>query len=87
VWWSPQLLFNKPGWLKEKRGADVSSATHWLPIITFWQVSGDMMFSTGVPDNHGHKYGMMPTDAWSYVVPPDGWTTQQTQALKAFLSS
>jgi uncharacterized membrane protein len=87
VWWSPQLLFNQPDWLSEKRGADVNTATHWLPIITFWQVSGDMMFSTGVPDNHGHKYGMMPTDAWSYVAPPDGWTSQKTQDLKKFISS
>jgi uncharacterized membrane protein len=87
VWWSPNLLFNEPDWLTEKRGADVNTATRWLPIITFWQVSGDMMFSTGVPDNHGHKYGMMPTDAWAYVAPPDGWTPQKTQDLKKFISS
>ncbi|MBX4188962.1 alpha/beta hydrolase, partial [Candidatus Saccharibacteria bacterium] len=85
VWWSPALLFHKPDWLKEPRGADVSTKTHWLPIITFWEVSGDMVFSTGVPDGHGHKYGTMPTDAWSYVAPPDGWTPQKTQALKAAL--
>ncbi len=86
VWWSPNLIFNKPDWLKEKRGADVSSATRWLPFITFFQVSGDMVFSTGVPDNHGHKYGVLPTDAWAYVAPPEGWTAQKTQALKTELS-
>jgi uncharacterized membrane protein len=86
VWWSPSLLFTKPDWLKQPRGYDVSSKTHWLPIITFWQVSGDMVFSTGVPDGHGHKYGKLPTDAWSYVAPPDGWTPAKTQALKAELS-
>jgi uncharacterized membrane protein len=85
VWWSPSLLYSKPDWLKEKRGTDVSSKTHWLPIITFWQVSGDMVFSTGVPDGHGHKYGKLPTDAWSYVAPSDGWTQQKTQALKTEL--
>lgn len=86
VWWSPNLILHQPDWLKEKRGADVSSATRWLPFITFWQVTGDMVFSTGVPDNHGHKYGLLPTDAWSYVAPPEGWTAEKTQALKAELS-
>jgi uncharacterized membrane protein len=85
VWWSPSLLFHKPDWLSEPRGADVSTKTRWLPIITFWGVSGDMVFSTGVPDGHGHKYGKLPTDAWSYVAPPEGWTPQKTQALKAEL--
>jgi uncharacterized membrane protein len=85
VWWSPSLLFHKPDWLSEPRGADVSSKTRWLPIITFWGVSGDMVFSTGVPDGHGHKYGKLPTDAWSYVAPPPGWTPQKTQALKTEL--
>jgi uncharacterized membrane protein len=85
VWWSPNLLFHKPDWLGEPRGSDVSGQTVWLPIISFWQISGDMVFSTGVPDGHGHKYGKLPTDAWSYVAPPEGWTPQKTQALKAEL--
>lgn len=86
VWWSPSLILNKPDWLSESRGADVSSATRWFPIITFWQVTGDMVFSTGVPDGHGHKYGKLPTDAWSYVAPPEGWTQQKTDALKKQLT-
>jgi len=86
VWWSPHLLFDKPDWLEEKPGADVNPDMVWLPFITFWQVSGDMAFSTGVPDNHGHKYGTMPTAAWSYVAAPDGWTTQQTEKLRTFLA-
>jgi uncharacterized membrane protein len=86
VWWSPHLLYSKPDWLKEPRGADVSSNVHWLPIITFWGVSGDMVFSTGVPDGHGHKYGKMPAEAWSYVAPPAGWTQDQTAALKSALN-
>ncbi|MEV6401176.1 alpha/beta-hydrolase family protein, partial [Streptomyces sp. NPDC051907] len=26
----------------------------WLPFVTFWQVTADLPFSTGVPDGHGH---------------------------------
>lgn len=86
VWWSPNLIFHKPDWLSEKRGADVSPHTMWLPVVSFWQVSGDMMFSTGVPDNHGHKYGVMPTVAWSQVAPPAGWTSQRTTDLVNYLT-
>jgi uncharacterized membrane protein len=45
-----------------------------------------MVFSTGVPDGHGHKYGTMPTEAWSYVAPSSGWTAEKTQALRNLLS-
>jgi uncharacterized membrane protein len=86
VWWTPSLIFNKPDWLREPRGADVSQKTKWIPIITFWGVTGDMVFSTGVPDGHGHKYGKLPTDAWSFVAPPSNWSIQKTEDLKAELS-
>jgi uncharacterized membrane protein len=46
-----------------------------------------MVFSTGVPDGHGHKYGKLPADARSYVAPPDGWNQQKTEALKIELSN
>jgi uncharacterized membrane protein len=81
VWWSPSLILHKPDWLSEPRGSDVSNKTMWFPFITFWDVSGDMVFSTGVPDGHGHKYGKMPTEAWGYVAPPTGWTSQKTESL------
>lgn len=86
VWWSPSLMYQKPDWLSEPRGADVSPRTHWIPIVTFLTVSGDMVFSTDAPDGHGHKYGKLPTDAWSYVAPPEGWTKTKTESLKAELS-
>lgn len=82
VWWSPHLLYSKPDWLSEPRGHDVSNKVFWLPIITFWNVTGDMVFSTEVPDGHGHKYGRLPTEAWGVVAPSDGWTEEKTQALK-----
>jgi uncharacterized membrane protein len=86
VWWSPKLLFSQSDWLTETRGKDVSPATRWIPIVTFWQVTGDMVFSTGVPDNHGHKYGTLPTEAWAQVIPPEGWTAERTDELRELLS-
>ena len=70
VWWSPDLLLHQPDWLREPRGADVLPATQWLPWVTFWQVTADMVYSTGVPDGHGHVYKREYVDAWAAVTQP-----------------
>ncbi|MEV6399937.1 alpha/beta-hydrolase family protein, partial [Streptomyces sp. NPDC051907] len=54
VWWSPELLLSEPDWIGEAPGDDVLEAMVWLPFVTFWQVTADLPFSTGVPDGHGH---------------------------------
>jgi uncharacterized membrane protein len=81
VWWSPRLMVSRPDWLEEPRGADVLPAMRWLPFVTFWQVTADMAFSTGVPSGHGHRYGDAMVTAWASLVPPDGWTTDRSDAL------
>ncbi len=85
VWWSPNLLLHAPDWLREPRGADVSPSMRWLPWVTFWQVSADLAFSTGVPDGHGHVYKAEYVDAWAAVAQPDGWTTQDTGHLREII--
>lgn len=74
TWWSPDLLFNEPDWLREPRGEDVLSSTRWLPIVTFLQVSADMAVSTDVPEGHGHKYISEIPRAWAKILEPAGWT-------------
>jgi uncharacterized membrane protein len=81
VWWGPKLMVSKPDWLKQPRGKDVLPATRWIPFVTFWQVTADMAFSTGVPAGHGHSYGTQPVAAWAVIVPPPGWTTQRSEDL------
>ena len=56
VWWSPQLIFSEPDWISEPPGKDVLKSMLWLPFVTFWEVTADLPFSTGVPAGHGHKY-------------------------------
>ena len=86
VWWSPNLLLHRPDWLSEPRGADVSPSMRWLPWITFWQVSADLAFSTGVPPGHGHVYKQEYVDAWAAVAQPDGWTADDTTRLRAIIA-
>ncbi len=81
VWWSPDLLFQKPDWLREKRGPDVLSQTRWIPVITFLQASADMAVADGVPAGHGHRYGTTVADGWVAILQPEGWTAQQTARL------
>jgi len=74
VWWSPKLLLQRPDWLKEPRGPDVSPAMHWYPLVTWLQVTVDQFFGVVVPQGHGHNYASQMVQAWSYVVPPPDWT-------------
>ena len=87
VWWSPKLLFDRPDWLGESKGNDVSRHMHWIPVLTFLQVSIDQFFGTTVPDGHGHSYGGEPAEAWSYILPPTYWSEQKTQNLRTILDA
>lgn len=87
VWWRPRLLVQSPEWLDSPRGPDVSKDMRWFPFITFWQVTADMCFSTGVPAGHGHSYGSNVVDGWLAVLAPKGWTAQDTARLKQVLDT
>jgi uncharacterized membrane protein len=82
VWWSPRLILNRPDWLRGERGPDVSQSTVWLPFVTFWQVTADMAFATGVPDGHGHSYRADYVNGWADVAQPPGWTDADTARLR-----
>ncbi|WP_369803940.1 alpha/beta hydrolase [Mycobacterium sp. 1274761.0] len=85
VWWSADLLFNRPDWLREPPGRDRSPVMRWYPIITFWQVAADMTNASSVPGGHGHNYGEYVLDGWAAVAPPDGWTHQDTDRVRSVL--
>ncbi|MBM7367873.1 alpha/beta hydrolase [Gordonia hydrophobica] len=87
VWWSPDLLFSKPGWLSEPAGADRAPAVRWYPIVTFWQVSADLGNAAGVPDGHGHNYGTVILDGWIAVTQPAGWTDADTARVRQALEA
>lgn len=86
-WWTPDLLFAKPDWLREPRGYDVSRRMEWIPVVTFLQVSADMAVAVDVPDGHGHVYVKNVADAWAAILQPPGWTPEMTAKLRPMLSS
>ncbi|ODQ87580.1 alpha/beta hydrolase [Mycolicibacterium flavescens] len=87
AWWSPDLLFSEPDWLKEPRGYDVLGRVQWIPVVTFLQVSADMAVAVDVPDGHGHVYVKDVADGWAAVLQPPGWTPEKTQRLRPLLSN
>jgi uncharacterized membrane protein len=85
VWWSPHLIFSRPDWLSEPPGKDVLKAMLWTPFITFWQVTADLPFSTGVPEGHGHKYTSEYVDGFNTVM-RTGLTSQELASLRGIIA-
>lgn len=77
VWWSPRLVRDQPEWLRERAGADRSSAMHWMPCITFFQVSADLPRAVNVPHGHGHHYGTEILDGLALVSHDDSFTAER----------
>lgn len=71
VWWSPELLYREPDWLREKAGRDVSPALDWVGFVTFWQIASDMPLSVDLPPGHGHEYKDEMVPIWAAVLDHD----------------
>jgi uncharacterized membrane protein len=81
VWWTPSLLWSEPAWLRQPRARDVSSAVHWYPVVTFWQVTCDLIAASGPPPGYGHTYGPELIGGWDALLHPPRWTDADTAKL------
>jgi uncharacterized membrane protein len=82
VWWSPQLLLRRPDWLREPRAPDVLTDVHWFPIVTFVQVTVDLLNGYAIDlDGYGHRYGGVILDAWLAIAPPPDWDEADRAAI------
>ncbi|TQF75245.1 hypothetical protein FK531_02110 [Rhodococcus spelaei] len=86
TWWSFDLLLHQPDWLREPLGADVDPGMRWIPFVTFWQVTMDMVFSADVPAGHGHTFGPDAANMWAAILHPEGWTDADTEHVRAVLA-
>ncbi len=87
TWWSTDLLLRRPDWLSEPRGADVLPEMVWIPFVTFWQVTADMVEPVPVPSGHGHSFTAQYVDGWAQVIQPAGWTAQKSADLQRIILS
>lgn len=81
TWWSFDLLLRRPDWLREPLGPDVDPGMRWLPFVTFWQVTLDMIFSAEVPYGYGHAFGPDAAELWVDILNPPDWDAAKTQRI------
>jgi uncharacterized membrane protein len=87
VWWSPHLIFSEPDWIGEAPGQDVLAGMIWIPFVTFWQVTADLPFATGVPAGHGHKYTSEYVDGFNAIMQPAGVTSAELTELRKIIAA
>jgi uncharacterized membrane protein len=87
TFFSPDIAWLEPDWMREPRGPDVSPDLRWFPIVTMLQLAADMVVGTA-PKGFGHEYAPEHyIDAWLALTEPDGWTTSDVERLKDFFRS
>lgn len=86
VWWTPQLILRQPDWLREPRGEDVLGDIRWFPVVTFVQLTVDLLNGYTVDtEGYGHRYGDVTIDAWLAVAPPEDWDDADRPAIESVL--
>lgn len=81
--YEPTALWRKPAWLAPPTGPDVSPDFVWLPIVTFLQITFDVMFAVVPPAGHGHVYAFPDyVHAWSDLTGAPGWTPEGLERLR-----
>ncbi|WP_240968612.1 alpha/beta hydrolase [Streptomyces sp. HNM0575] len=86
VWWSWDLAIERPRWLREPLGPDITKEVGWFPFVTFWQTTVDLAVSYEVDAPHGHRYGTGSVEAWIAVAPPaQGWKAADYHRLKHYM--
>lgn len=82
VWWSPDLLLERPDWAVEDDGTGRGPRMDWWPLVTFWQLTFDLANSKSVPDGNGHNYDALTLDGWVAVAAPVGWDESDTARVR-----
>nr|WP_245544842.1 alpha/beta hydrolase [Nakamurella multipartita] len=86
VWLSPDLILHRPDWLVEPAGPDVTDEMIWIPFVTFWQVTLDMLEPVDTPPGHGHTYTLEFVEGWASVLEPPNWSPAKSEELRALLT-
>ena len=84
VYWSWDLLFNRPEWIDRPLGPGVNTHLTYSWILTCLQVGMDLV-SGGEPPEVGHNYIDASGPAIALTINPPGWTTEKTIAMQQAL--
>jgi uncharacterized membrane protein len=84
TFYDPRSLWRRPDWMTHPRGPDVSADVTWIPVVTFLQLTIDLMTAVKPPIGYGHVYAFDHyLDAWAALTDAPGWTAAELAALKA----
>lgn len=62
------LAWREPDWMRERAGTDVNASLRWWPLVTWFQISTDMLTSLDTPAGHGHIYEDELVPLWAAVL-------------------
>lgn len=85
AFWSVDALWWPPPWMNQPRGFDVPDNIRWFPIVSGVQAAGDLFDQLGPPPGFGHDYSGEYVRGWVNVLPPDGWTSADTERLEKLI--
>jgi len=87
VWWSPDLLFDRPAWLTEPPGKGRHPGMVYLPVITFFQVTADLGNAIGGSEGYGHLYDSQILDGWAAATDRPGWDDDEFRRYARLLAT
>jgi len=88
AFYDPRAIWRRPAWMTAPRGPDVSPDLIWVPVVTFLQLTIDLMTAVKPPMGFGHVYAFNHyLDAWAALTNAPGWTPQGLEALKTRVSA
>jgi uncharacterized membrane protein len=80
-------FYRELDWMLPPRGPDVSRQLRWYPVVTFLQLTLDMLMATTAPIGYGHVYAPAHyIDAWIEVTDVSEWSPEAIARLKQHLS-
>jgi uncharacterized membrane protein len=82
-----EARWRRSAWTDSPKGYDVPARAGWFPIVTGPQQVADLIAGFSASSGYGHNSSLDFAGGWAAVVPPEGWTTTDTNRLQRHLPS
>jgi len=88
VWIGPSVIWSEPEWLKPgQRSPQISDDMVWIPVVTAFQGVIDLILSTAVPEDAGHKYGNVAVDGLHAVTGDAGLDAAALERVRTLIET
>lgn len=84
VFYEARSLWRAPPWMLDPPAEDMSEHLIFMTVVTQFQLALDLALSFGTPPGFGHAhYSQDHIAPWVQVTAPQGWSSEDTERLKA----